>query len=67
MNYVTSGDIAKQTDNDRDSVSYALRKIGIEPVARAGIVRLFPTNAIHRVRDYLESKENRTTRKESSL
>jgi hypothetical protein len=56
MPYVTTGDIAKETDTDRDQVSYALRKSGVEPIGRAGIVRLFPTSAVATVREFLESR-----------
>ena len=62
MDYVTSGDIARQNDEDADMVRYALRRIGAVPVGRAGIVRLFDASVTEEVRDYLK---NRKSRKES--
>ena len=56
MNMVTTGDIAQQTGFDRDSVNYAIRKTGIEPVGRAGIVRLFSDSAVATVRDFLATR-----------
>jgi hypothetical protein len=56
MNYLTSGQIAKQLGIDRDAVAYALRKLQINPVAHAGIVRLFPKRTASRVRDFLGAK-----------
>ena len=57
MNYVTTGDIAKQTNRDRDQVNYALRKTGTKPVGRAGIVRLYPPGTIAIVRDFLDAMD----------
>jgi hypothetical protein len=56
MNYLTSGQIAKQLGIDRDAVAHALRKLQINPVAHAGIVRLFPKRTASRVRDFLGAK-----------
>ena len=53
MQFLTTGEIAKQLVVDRDAVSYAIRKLGIEPVQRAGQVRLFNSNIAEQVRDYL--------------
>jgi len=67
MDIVTSGDIAQQLDIDRDSVNYALRKSKVEPVGRAGLVRLFSASAIQRVQDYLGAKQRRSLRKEPTI
>lgn len=56
MNFLTVGDIAKRVDADRDAVSYALRKSRVEPVGRAGIVRLFPETAVRTVKEFLQRK-----------
>jgi len=56
MNFVTTGDIAQKLKIDRDAVSYALRKGSIQPVGRAGLVRLFPGTAVSAVKDFLDSK-----------
>ncbi len=56
MDIVTSGDIAQQLDADRDSVNYALRKCGVEPVGRAGLVRMFPGAAVQTVKEFLANK-----------
>ena len=65
MNLLTSGDITKSLNIgglkvDRDAVSYALRKGKIQPVGRAGIVRLFPGTAVSAVKDFLDSKRKPT-------
>jgi len=56
MNFVTVGDIAKKLDVDRDAVSYAIRKTKIQPVGRAGIVRLFPGTALTTVKKFINFK-----------
>jgi hypothetical protein len=45
----TTGTIAKQLGLDRDLVTYLIRKGGIEPVGRAGVIRVFPPDAVKRV------------------
>lgn len=62
MDFVTVGDIAKRLGVDRDAVSYAVRKMKIKPVGRAGIVRLFPGAVLASVRKYISS--GRRNRKE---
>jgi len=62
MDFVTVGDIAKRLDVDRDVVSYAIRKMKIQPVGRAGIVRMFTGAAQAKVSKFLNSK--RRVRKE---
>ena len=62
MDFVTVGDISRRLDVDRDAVSYAIRKMKIEPVGRAGIVRLFPGTVLANVRKYINS--GRRNRKE---
>jgi hypothetical protein len=64
MNLVTSGDIteslkANGVEVDRDAVAYAIRKANVQPIGRAGIVRLFPTSAVVAVKAFLESKRQR--------
>ena len=56
MNVLTVGDIAKELGVDRDAVTYAVRKANIEPVGRAGIVRLFSGSAVETVRQFIQSK-----------
>tara|TARA_Y100000310_G_scaffold213286_1_gene214192 strand:+ start:2340 stop:2540 length:201 start_codon:yes stop_codon:yes gene_type:complete len=55
MKFLTSGDIAKQLNKDRDTVAYALRKLRIQPIGRAGQVRLFPADAIDQAREFIDS------------
>ena len=64
MNFLTVGDIAQRLKVDRDKVSYAVRKANIEPVGRAGIVRLFSGNAVEMVKKFIDSK--RQSRKEAA-
>lgn len=56
MLVMTTGQIAEQLGEDRDRVSYAVRKAGIQPVGRAGLVRLFPQTAITTIKDFLGAK-----------
>jgi len=56
MNFLTVGDIAQRLKVDRDEVSYAVRKANIEPVGRAGIVRLFSGSAVGTVKKFINSK-----------
>ena len=54
MDFWTTGDIAKELNIDRDVVAYALRKASIQPVGRAGQVRLFSAAALEIVEHHLE-------------
>ena len=59
MILLTSGQIAEKVGDDRDRVAYAIRKTGIEPIGRAGIVRLFAPSAVDTVRQFLQTKRQR--------
>jgi hypothetical protein len=61
MLVLSSGQIAEQIGQDRDRVSYAIRKAGVRPIGRAGIVRLFPQSAVSTVREFLQSKQSKET------
>jgi hypothetical protein len=52
----STGQIAAEIGEDRDAVSYAIRKAGVQPVGRAGLVRLFPQSAVDTVRAFLATK-----------
>lgn len=56
MVILSTGQIAEQIGEDRDAVSYAIRKGGVQPVGRAGLVRLFPQSAVDTVRTFLAGK-----------
>lgn len=56
MNFLTTGEIAKRLNVDRDAVSYALRKTKVKPVGWAGQVRVFPATALATVENFLKSK-----------
>ena len=56
MDFLTTGQIAKRLNTDRDSVSYALRKTSVEPVGRAGITRVYQESAVEAVRTFLKQK-----------
>ncbi len=60
MLVLTTGQIAEQIGSDRDRVAYAIRKARVEPVGRAGMVRLFPQSAVGIVREFLAA--NRESR-----
>jgi len=55
----TTGTIAVETNAGRDEVNYAIRKAGIKPIGRAGIVRLFPASAVPAVRQFLEARRRK--------
>ena len=52
----TTGTIARKLGVDRDRVSYAIRKLGIQPKATAGLTRVFGNHVLSKVRKYLERK-----------
>lgn len=62
MLFLSTGQIAQEIGEDRDAVSYAIRKIGLKPIGRAGLVRLFPESAISAVSDFLAAKRGSTQR-----
>jgi len=59
MVVLSTGQIAEQVNEDRDRVSYAIRKTGVKPIGRAGIVRLFPQSAVSTVREFLKSRQTK--------
>lgn len=59
MLLLSSGQIAEQIGEDRDRVSYAIRKAGVEPIGRTGLVRLFPESVVGTVREFLKSRQGR--------
>jgi hypothetical protein len=56
MEIYTTGLIAKELKVDRDKVAYILRKLGVKPAGWAGIVRVYPFEAVATVRAFLDSK-----------
>lgn len=48
--FVTSGDIADALQRDAGQVRHILSSRRVEPVGRAGLVRLYPTEVIEFVR-----------------
>lgn len=56
MKFLTTGEIAKRLNVDRDAVAYALRKTKVKPVGWAGQVRVFPEIALAAVEKFLSSK-----------
>jgi len=64
MKLLTTGEIAKQLNADRDRVSYALRKLDITPSGIAGNTRVYPETALVAIEEFLsrrsqkESKQN---------
>ncbi len=59
MLVLSTGQIAEEIGQDRDRVSYAIRKVGVKPVGQAGLVRLFPQSAANTVREFLESRQGK--------
>ena len=58
MLFLSTGQIAEEIGEDRDRVSYAIRKAHIQPVGRAGLVRLFPQSAVATVKNFLDAKRH---------
>ena len=56
MIFLSTGQIAAEIGEDRDRVSYAIRKAGVQPVGRAGMVRLFPQSAVAIIKSFLDAK-----------
>lgn len=56
MDFLTTGDIAEKLNVDRDAVAYAIRKAKIQPVGRAGIVRMFSGTTVASVKKFINSK-----------
>ena len=56
MHLLTTGEIARRLNVDRDVVSYAIRKLRIKPVSIAGNVRIFSRETLVAVQRFLESK-----------
>ena len=44
--WLTSGDIAKRLGRSPYQIRYALESRGISPIARAGLIRLYPESVI---------------------
>ena len=59
MKFLTTGEIAKRLNVDRDTVSYALRKMQIKPNGRAGLVRVFTEEAVEKIRQFIENKNTK--------
>ena len=57
MNLLTTGKIAEHLNVDCDVVSYALRKLRINPTGCAGHVRVFPESAVPAVREFIASRK----------
>ena len=57
MKLLTTGEIARQVNADRDQVSYALRKLAVMPSGIAGQTRVFPESTVTRVTEFLRRKE----------
>jgi hypothetical protein len=56
MKLLTTGEIAKQLNADRDRVSYALRKLDITPSGMAGNTRVYPETALLAIEEFLQHK-----------
>lgn len=67
MTLLTTGSIAEQLGADRDRVSYLIRKAKINPIGRAGMVRLYPPETISVVRELIGVRRLRAAEIESIL
>ena len=59
LDFLTATQIAKRINATGERVRHVLRSREIEPVARAGGVRLFDTEACDRVRTEIEQMKTR--------
>lgn len=66
MKFLTTGEIAKRLNADRDAVAYALRKTKVEPVGRAGQVRVFSEGVLAAVREFLMAKAQAITEEQDN-
>ena len=57
MDFLTTGDISNRLNVDRDIACYVLRKTRVQPVGRAGQVRLFSSTALKIVEHHLENRK----------
>lgn len=57
MVVLSTGQIAAEIGEDRDRVAYAIRKAGVKPVGRAGLVRLFPQSSVSTIREFLRARQ----------
>lgn len=57
--FLTTGKIAKQLDVDRDAVAYALRKLRISPIGRAGLARIYDKTCIAAIETFLNNKHRK--------
>ncbi len=56
MKLLTTGGIAQKLNVDRDRVSYALRKLALQPASIAGQTRVFPESSLAAVKAFLDVK-----------
>ncbi len=61
LTYTTARDIANELDRSIYQVRYAIDRLGIEPIHRAGLVRLFDPSATDAVRGALAEINSRRT------
>ena len=53
MHLLTTGEIARKLNAERDKVSYALRRMKIAPIGQAGQARVFDESAVALVEKFL--------------
>jgi len=67
MKLLTTGEIAKQLNADRDRVSYALRKLDITPSGIAGNTRVYPETALLAIEEFLNTRSRKESKDESPI
>jgi hypothetical protein len=67
MKLLTTGEIAKQLNADRDRVSYALRKLDITPSGIAGNTRVYPESALLAIEEFLNTRSRKESKDESPI
>jgi len=53
MNLLTTGEMAKRLNTDRDKVSYAVRKLNLQEIGTVGQTRAFSPSTLSAVKNFL--------------
>ena len=56
---LTTGDLATMLRQPRDRVAYAIRRLGIEPDFRVGLVRAFAPATAEQVQQFLDRRADK--------
>ena len=60
---LSTGEIAQRLNIDRDKVSYAIRKLALQPASVAGQIRIFSENTLPVIKVFLDRKARMNTQR----